>query len=101
MSPTRPTIDLLVTKKIQWYRQGTTIVLAAGWLGRRSSRSTTIKETSSTRAMSTCGAVQAGARAPVPPLYGSGRPAFSHPYRPTRTRQDLACTSAGEPRTRV
>jgi hypothetical protein len=42
-----------------------------------------------------------GARAPVAPVYGSGRPAFSTPYRPTRTRQDLPCTSAGEPRTRT
>ena len=29
--------------------------------------------------MSTWRAVQAGARAPVPPVYGSGRPAFSPP----------------------
>jgi hypothetical protein len=34
--------------------------------------------------------------APRAPVYGSGRPLF-HPYRPTRTRQDLPCTSAGEP----
>ena len=56
------------------------------------------EETSSTRATSTWRTVHAGARAPVPPVYGSGRPAFT-PYRPTRTRQDLPCTSAGEPRT--
>jgi hypothetical protein len=36
MSPNPPTVDLLVTKKIQQYRQGTTIVLAAGWLRRHS-----------------------------------------------------------------
>ena len=36
-------------------------------------------ETSSTRAMSTWRRVHAGARAPVPPVYGSGRPAFSPP----------------------
>ena len=33
---------------------------------------------------------------PRAPVYGSGRPAF-HPYRPTRMRQDLPCTSAGNP----
>jgi hypothetical protein len=37
------------------------------------------RETSSTRAMSTWRTVHAGARAPVPRLYGSGRPAFSPP----------------------
>jgi hypothetical protein len=37
------------------------------------------QQTSSTRAMSTGRAVHAGARAPVPPVYGSGRPAFSPP----------------------
>jgi hypothetical protein len=36
-------------------------------------------ETTSARATSTWRTVQAGARAPVPPLYGSGRPAFSPP----------------------
>ena len=37
------------------------------------------EETSSTRATSTWRTVHAGARAPVPPVYGSGRPAFSPP----------------------
>src|ERR1700733_137530 len=37
------------------------------------------EETSTTRAMSTWIVIDAGARAPVPPVYGSGRPAFSPP----------------------
>ena len=52
--------------------------------------------TTSTRAMSTWIAVHAGALAPYPPCMAPVAPLF-HPYRPTRTRQDLPCTSAGEP----
>jgi hypothetical protein len=41
-----------------------------------------------------------GARAPDPRVWLRS-PRFFTPYRPTRTRQDLPCTSAGEPRTPV
>jgi hypothetical protein len=42
----------------------------------------------------------AGARAPDPRVWLRS-PRFFTPYRPARTRQDLPCTSAGEPRTPV
>jgi hypothetical protein len=38
---------------------------------------------------------------PVPRFYGLAGPCFSTTLRPARTRQDLPCTSAGEPRTPV
>ena len=38
---------------------------------------------------------------PVPPLVWLRSPRFFTPYRPTRTRQDLPCTSAGDPAPRV
>ena len=40
--------------------------------------------------------LQRGARAPNPRVWLRS-PRFFTPYRPTRTRQDLPCTSAGEP----
>jgi hypothetical protein len=67
--------------------------LREGWRIRAST-----EETSSTRATSTWRTVHAGARAPVPPCMARS-PRFFTPYRPSRTRQDLPCTSAGEPRT--
>ena len=39
-----------------------------------------------------------GLAPPVPPLVWLRSPRFFTPYRPTRTRQDLPCTSAREPR---
>ena len=55
-------------------------------------------ETTSTRAASTRRTVTRGCR-PVPRFVWLRSPRFFTPHRPTRTRQDLACTSAGEPRT--
>jgi len=57
-------------------------------------------ETPSTRATSTWRTVHAGARAPVPRLYGSGRPAFSPPTV-LRGRGRIFPHQRGEPRTRI
>jgi hypothetical protein len=40
-----------------------------------------------------------GGSRPRTPRVWLRSPRFFTPYRPTRTRQDLPCTSAGEPRT--
>jgi hypothetical protein len=56
------------------------------------------QETTSTRATSTWRTVTPGLAPPCPPCMAPVAPLFT-PYRPTRTRQDLPCTSAGEPRT--
>ena len=40
-----------------------------------------------------------GGSRPRAPRVWLRSPRFFTPYRPTRTRQDLPCTSAGEPRT--
>ena len=56
-------------------------------------------KTTSTRAASTRRTVTRGLAAPVPRFVWLRSPRFFTPHRPTRTRQDLPCTSAGEPRT--
>ena len=56
------------------------------------------EETAGTRAMSTWRTVQAGARAPVPPVYGSGRPAFSPPTVLRGRGRIFPAPARGEPR---
>ena len=55
--------------------------------------------TTSTRATSTRRTVHAGARAPVPPVYGSGRPAFSPPTVLRGRGRIFPAPARGEPRT--